>query len=62
MSLPPYQAVEQGIKPGQEAVKDALSQARQQIPEPQEAKRSAHSVAGQVALIVLLSSPCDFAS
>ena len=39
------QAVEQGIKPGQEAAKDALKQAKEQIPEPQAAKDQVRSVA-----------------
>ena len=39
------QAVEQGIKPGQETAKDALKQAKEQIPEPQAAKDQVRSMA-----------------
>ena len=43
------QTVEEGIKPGQKAAKDALKQTKDKIPEPEEARKQARSYADSAA-------------
>ena len=43
------QTVEEGIKPGHKAAKDALKQTKDAIPEPEEARKQARDYAGNAA-------------